>query len=307
MHVVLLGTAAGGGFPQWNCWCPSCRVARSDPSAAHPRTQSSAAVSADGVRWFLLNASPDVRDQLRHLQPQAPAGIRHVPIEGVVLTDAEVDHSLGIVLLREAGLVPIYATAAVERILTDDSRFLRTTGAFSRVPVTTLTVGAFVALTCRDGSHSGLTVEAFAVAADPPRFASRDEPGHTVGLMIREPATGATCAFAPGCGRLDRTLLDRLSHADALFFDGTFWSDDELIALGIGERTARQLDHLPIDGPGGSLEQLSALPCRHRVLTHINNTNPILQEASPERARVKAAGLMVGFDGLRLSLEGTMP
>jgi pyrroloquinoline quinone biosynthesis protein B len=304
VHVVLLGTAAGGGFPQWNCWCPGCRTARRDPDAAKPRTQSSAAVSADGCRWFLLNASPDVREQLGRvpLPALSESTVRRSPIDGVVLTDAELDHSLGIVLLREAGRLPVYATSAVAGILDRDSRVLETTRAFSDVPVTTLTVNEFVPLIYRDGSSSGLSVEAFAVPAGPPRFASRDEDGHTVGLLIRDDVGASRCAFVPGCGGLDAALLERLAGADALLFDGTFWTDDEMIALGVGTKTAREIDHLPISGPGGSLEHLSSLPCRHRVYTHINNTNPMLIESSPERAEVVRAGIIVGFDGLHLIL-----
>jgi pyrroloquinoline quinone biosynthesis protein B len=302
VHVVLLGSAAGGGFPQWNCWCPCCRVARCQPADALPRTQSSVAVSADGARWFLLNASPDVRDQLRWIHPAAiPDGSRHVPLEGVVMTDAELDHSLGLVLLREAGRLAVYATPAVTSILDADSRVLRTTRAFSEVAVHELSA-ARRPLVCRDGSASGLTVEAFDVPADPPRFAAHAEAGHTVGVIVHEESSGAACAFVPGCGDLDAALLDRFAGAEALLFDGTFWSDDELIALGVGSRTARALDHLPISGPDGSLERLAALPCRHRVYTHINNTNPILLERSPERAIVTRAGMTVGVDGLRLAL-----
>jgi pyrroloquinoline quinone biosynthesis protein B len=260
-------------------------------------------VSADGHRWFLLNASPDVRDQIARLgNGSAPPTVRHVPIEGVVVTDAELDHTLGVLLLREAGLLPLYASRATAAILEHDSRVLATTRAFSEVPVTELVLNRAVPLSYRDGSAAGLTVDAFAVPAGPPRFASEDATGHTVGLMVREAATGRACAFVPGCGDLDQALLDRLAHADALLFDGTFWDDQELIALGIGTRLARQLDHLPITGPGGSLGLLASLPCRHRVYTHINNTNPILLERSPERDVVTKAGLQVGFDGLRISL-----
>ena len=303
MHVLLLGSAAGGGFPQWNCWCSCCRVARDNPSDAKPRTQSSAAISVDGRRWFLLNASPDIREQLNRLPPQdIPLSARHNPVEGVLVTDAEIDHTLGLVLLREARHLPIYATQAVNVILECDSRILPVVRAFSEIPMTELALNTGVALRYRDGSASGLAVEAFPVPAGPPRFAGRDEVGHTVGFVLREEATGKACAFVPGCGDLDPPLVHRLSEADALFFDGTFWSDDELIGLGIGDRTAREMDHLPIGGPGGSLEHLSGLRCAHRVYTHINNTNRILLEHSPERAAVTRAGMIVGFDGLRLTL-----
>jgi pyrroloquinoline quinone biosynthesis protein B len=303
VHVVLLGTAAGGGFPQWNCWCPSCATARSSPDIAKPRSQSSAAISADGIRWFLLNASPDVRDQLKWIGSR-PSGteLRHVPIDGVLMTDAELDHSVGLLLLREAGRMPLITTAAVSGILDTDSRISTTTRAFSEVPWTMLPLDAEVELTQRDGRGSGLTVEAFAVPAGPPRFSPEAAHGHTVGFTIRQRSRNAVCAFVPGCGDLDATLLDRLRQAQLLLFDGTFWKDDELIALGIGTRTGRQMDHLPMSGTDGSLERLAALPCRHRVYTHINNTNPVLVESSPERRAVAAAGITVGEDGMRFEL-----
>jgi len=231
-----------------------------------------------------------------------PVTVRHSPVEGVLLTDAEIDHTFGIVLLREARNLSLYATHAVQSILDRDSCLLRVTRAFSDVSVSALALNTPVPLCYRDRSPSGLTVEAFAVPAGPPRFATGEEAGHTVGFMLREEASRTCCAFVPGCGALDDALITRLGGADALLFDGTFWSDDELIALGIGQRTARALDHLPISGEGGSLEQLAALPCRHRVYTHINNTNPILLEHSPERAIVTRTGITIGVDGLHLTL-----
>ena len=261
------------------------------------------AVSRDGRRWFLLNASPDIRDQLEWLPSNGtPATVRHVPIEGVLLTDAEIDHSLGIVLLREAVHLPLYVTAAIQSVLDHDSRFLPVTRAFADVPVTELSLDVPTELHHRDGTPAGLQVEAFAVPAGPPRFASAAHEGHTVGLIVRDADGGATCAFVPGCGDLTPALLARLARADILLFDGTFWQDDELVTAGIATRTAREMDHLPIAGPGGSLEQLAALPCRHRVYTHINNTNPILLEDSPERAAVVRAGVTVGYDGLHLTM-----
>ena len=196
-----MGTAAGGGFPQWNCWCRCCRVARTDPTAARPRTQSSVAISSDGKRWFLLNASPDVREQLARLPTNGvPAGVRHVPIEGVLLTDAELDHSLGIVLLREGRRLPLYATPAVRRILDHDSHILPVAQAFAYVPCTPLLLDARVELSHADGTASGLSVEAFEVPAGPPQFASEAAAGHTVGFLIRDGSSGPACAFVPGCG-----------------------------------------------------------------------------------------------------------
>jgi pyrroloquinoline quinone biosynthesis protein B len=257
-------------------------------------------VSPDGVRWFLINASPDVRQQLARLAGQGPAGngVRHVPIEAVVLTDAELDHSLGIVLLREARTLAVYATDATTRILEHDSRVLATTRAFATVSVSPLVADEPVPLRDRTGAPSGLTAEAFVVAGDAPRFATEESLGHTVGLMIRDTATGGALAYVPGCGEIDEALANRLRAADAVLFDGTFWQDDELRALGISAISAREMGHVPISGSGGSLAMLATLPARVRVYTHINNSNPILAEDSAARAAVNAAGVVVGDDGM---------
>lgn len=259
-------------------------------------------MSADGLRWFLLNASPDVRDQLKRLPTSAPDGMRHVPVDGIVLTDAELDHTVGIMLLREARHLQVAATDAVRRILEDDSRILAVTRAFADVRLHELLPGQALGLCYPDGRPSGLRVTGFPVPAGPPRFASEEQAGHTIGLIVRDEHTGGSCAFVPGCGELDDETMARLAEADLVLFDGTFWTDDELIGLGIGERSAREMDHLPVSGPGGSLERLRDLPSRHRVYTHINNTNPMLLEDSPERARVLESGLQVGADGMRFTL-----
>jgi pyrroloquinoline quinone biosynthesis protein B len=219
-----------------------------------------------------------------------------------VATDAELDHTLGIVLLREARRLQVYATAAIRSILEHDTRLLPVTGAFASLRVTELPLDARVPLGYSDGELAGLTVEPFVVPAGPPRFTSRTATGHTVGLRIEDLESGGTCAFVPGCGELNQSLLDRLEQTDLLLFDGTFWSDDELIALGISNRSARQMDHLAISGPAGSLGLLAALSRPRKVYTHINNTNPILLEDSPERLAVSAAGIEVGYDGMSFTL-----
>ena len=301
MEVILLGTAAGGGFPQWNCWCPTCRVAREQPTRARARSQSSIAFSADGERWFLGNASPDVREQLGRLSRDPAPALRHVPVAGVVLTDAELDHSMGLALLREARQLDLYCTAAVGRIVEHDSRVLAVTRAFADVRATSLPLGTRVALA--DGAAGGLAVEAFAVGGDPPRFATRDDAGHTVGLMVYADAGGAL-AYLPGCGALDDALLERLGGAALVVIDGTFWREDELVALGLSDRYARQMGHLPVGGAGGSLERLRALAASTTVVfAHINNSNPMLVEDSPERAAVLAAGMVVGEDGMRFTVS----
>ena len=309
MQIILLGTAAGGGFPQWNCSCHGCRTARSNPAAAVPRSQSSVAVSADGRHWFLLNASPDVRGQLACLPateppPAADAGTagaprRIMPVDGIVLTDAELDHTLGLLLLREGGGVPVYASTAVAATLEHDSRILPVLRAFAEVPMVTLSEGVAVPLRHRDGKPSDLTVELFTVPGHAPRFAGTRSPGHTAGLLVR--GGGRVCAYVPGCAALHAALASRLSGLDLLLFDGTFWSDGELPAVTGGSRTAREMGHLPISGPGGSLEILPTLGTRV-VYVHLNNTNPVLLEDSAERAAVTAAGLAVGADGMTFTL-----
>lgn len=302
MHVILLGTAAGGGFPQWNCWCPTCRAARETPERARPRTQSSIAFSADGARWFLGNASPDVREQLARLPRSDVRGFRHVPVEGIVLTDAELDHTLGITLLREGRLLQVIATPSVLRTIAEDSRVLPVTQAFATVQTVEVEPGRVVPLDYRNGSASGLTIEMMAVRGDPPRFARREGEGHTVAAFIRDTRTGSTCAFVPGCGGLGPRLLARLNEVDLLLFDGTFWTDDELVRLEISDRPASAMGHVAVSGSEGSLTLLSQLACRRKVYTHINNTNPMLIEQSPERAAVEAAGMIVGMDGMRFEI-----
>lgn len=273
-------------------------MARVEPHRARARSQSSAAISADGERWFLLNASPDVRDQLTCLPGPSGGAIRHVPLEGIVITDAELDHTLGIVLLREARRLDLYATASVSAILQADSRLLPVTRAFADVRLTEIAPGEATQLTCRDGQASGLSVEPVVVPADPPRFAPEAAEGHTVGLVIRDEQTRSCCAFIPGCGDLTPILLERLSQMDLIVFDGTFWSDEELLSLGIANRRAREMDHLPVGGPDGSLARLAQIAQPRKVYTHMNNTNPMLLEDSAERAAVERAGLLVGEDGM---------
>jgi pyrroloquinoline quinone biosynthesis protein B len=187
-------------------------------------------------------------------------------------------------------------------VIEDDSRILAVTRAFADVTLTELVPDRPTGLCYRDGTASGLTVTCFPVPAGPPRFAREERPGHTVGLVLRDERTGGTCAFVPGCGGLDDALLRRLAAADLVLFDGTFWTDEELIELRIGERTARQMDHLPVSGPDGSLAHLARLPSHYRVYTHINNTNPMLIEDGAERLLVESAGVRIGNDGMRFTL-----
>ncbi|HEX5575229.1 MAG TPA: MBL fold metallo-hydrolase, partial [Gemmatimonadales bacterium] len=220
----------------------------------------------------------------------------------IVATDAELDHTLGLVLLREARALQLYATPAVRRILEQDSRILPVTRSFAEVRVSEIRPFERSELLYRDGQASRLWITPFAVPAGPPRFAQSAEPGHTVGLTIEDEGNGATLAFVPGCGGLDDSLVRRLGATDLLLFDGTFWTDDELVRLGISDRRAREMDHLPISGDDGSLERLRSLSRPQKVYTHINNTNPMLLEDSSERADVERAGIAVGADGMSFTI-----
>ena len=257
------------------------------------------AVSADGHRWFVLNASPDIREQLARVPHEAsPSEVRSIPIEAVVLTDAEVDHSLGLVLLREGRALDLYATDAVKTVLECDSHVLSVTRAFAAVRHIPLLLDTTVELHDRHGARVGLTIEAFAVSGDPPRFASAHTVGHTVGLAIRDARTEGVLVYVPGCGAFTPPVERRLREADAILFDGTFWTDDELVRLGISSATASDIGHVPVSGPDGSLPRLADSRASIRVYTHINNTNPMLLEDSPERRAVTAAHIVVGDDGM---------
>lgn len=304
MRVIILGSAAGGGVPQWNCGCRNCTEARQD---GRGRTQSSVAVSADGERWVLLNASPDLRIQLAaHRSLWPPPGSRATPVRAVVLTDGEIDHTLGLLLLREsADRLPVYAPAGVTALLGDEWPLYRVLSAYSGVDARALEEGRPIALTDRTGSPLGICCSATAVARRPPRYA-RAAPAQAfdVGLRLTDERTGGTLAYVPTAGAMDDAVRRVAGGADLLFFDGTFWSDDELGAAGGGADapTAREMGHLPVGGPGGSLELLPRLDAKRVVLVHINNTNPILCRSSAERARVEAAGIEVGADAMEFEL-----
>ncbi|HVP70529.1 MAG TPA: pyrroloquinoline quinone biosynthesis protein PqqB [Gemmatimonadaceae bacterium] len=305
MHVLLLGTAAGGGFPQWNCRCATCEAVRESPPRAAPRTQSSIAVSADGAHWFLGNASPDVRAQLERLGEGPPGAVRWSPVEGVVFPDADLDHSLGLALLREARLLPLFATRAVLDVVTDDSRILPVTRTFADVPETALALEHPTSLKLRDGRDSVLTIEMIPVRGSAPRFARREMAGHTSAAVFQHVATGRRLAYVPACAAIDDTLLGTLHGMELVLFDGTCFTDDEMRSAGVSDRTATAMGHQPISGARGSLPVLRELAANGRTrvaYVHINNTNPILLHGSPQRAEVEAAGITIGEDGMRLTV-----
>ena len=298
MWVRVLGAAAGGGFPQWNCSCPQCRAVRDGSRPCRSRTQSSVAVSADYRRWFLLNASPDIRAQIESFPALHPHGVRDSPLQAVLLTDAELDHTLGLLLLREAGDLEVHATAAVHETLCRGTSLLQTLGAYTHVEWRPVATGIEVSLA------DGLSYRAFHVPTNKrARFgAGEGEEGVVVGYRITNGHTGRSLVYLPNVQKLTASVRAHLEGCTRLLFDGTCWQDDELIRLGIAGKTSREMGHLPIDGADGSLEQLAPLPIERKIYIHINNTNPILLEDAPERRIVEEHGLEVAADGLELEI-----
>jgi pyrroloquinoline quinone biosynthesis protein B len=297
MWLRVLGSAAGGGFPQWNCDCPACRAVRDGSRPCRPRTQSSVAVSADYRQWFLLNASPDIRAQIESFPALRPGPGRATPLRAVLLTDAELDHTLGLLLLREGRAIELHATAAVRETLCDGTAVLRTLERYC--PVDWRPVVPDVEVPLADG----LSYRAFDVpTSKPARFGPAGGPGRVVGYRLTDERTGRSAVYLPGVQQLTEAVRARLDGCACLLVDGTCWRDDELIQLGLASKTARQMGHLPIDGAGGSLEQLGSLPIERKVYVHINNTNPILLDDTPQRRTVAEHGIEVAVDGLEIQV-----
>src|SRR5258706_4869154 len=305
MQIRLLGTAAGGGVPQWNCNCVICREARAGTGRVRARTQSAVAVSADGQHWFLLTASPDIRTQIESapaLQP--PAGTaRGSPIEAVLLTNADLDHTLGLLLLREGEKLQVHAPAKVQQALTEGISVAPVLASFCGVKW--IEPGAeALPLLHRDGSLSGLLYQAFPVQGHSPRFMKRSvfQAGNVVGYRIIDERTGGRLFFLPDVAALGEKLVEALPECEILLFDGTFWSEDEMQEREVGNLTASSMGHVPIAGADGSLRVLADIKVKNKIYVHINNTNPILLEDSPERAAVLAAGCTVGEDGMEFTI-----
>jgi pyrroloquinoline quinone biosynthesis protein B len=295
VRVHVLGSAAGGGYPQWNCHCEVCDAARAG-ARARPRTQSSLAIRGRRGPWFLVNASPDLRQQLETLDQPGGDGVRAQPIAGVLLTDAEIDHTAGLLLLREsAAPLRLLGDAGVERALSDGYPVLPMLQRYCGAEWQRLEPGRTQEI---DGSS--LEVESFAAGGDAPRYL--DGELEASGLVFRDRSTGGVVTYVPGLARLDDGVVARFAASDLVLVDGTFWRDDELARLGISDRTARDMGHVPLAGAGGTLEVLAGLEGPRAVLVHINNTNPILLEDSPEREEVVRAGVEVAYDGLEVEL-----
>lgn len=306
MWLRVLGSAAGGGFPQWNCNCPNCRGVRDGSLPCRSRTQSSIAISGDYRHWFLFNASPDIRNQIQAfplLQPQD--GVRSTPIQGIILSDAELDHTLGLLSLRESRSLRVYTTKWVYTALTEWNPLLRTLSRYCAVEWIPVQLQEMLPLCNADGSDSGLRCQAFttlstkkvAFAAESPA-----SPEAVVGYRISDLRTGRTLVYMPAVQELQAEVRGQLQDCTCLLVDGTCWYDDELVRLGISGKTARSMGHLPIAGEGGSLEQLSTLSMNRVVYIHLNNTNPLLIENSSERQIVESEGIEVAFDGMEMEI-----
>lgn len=304
MKIRVLGSAAGGGFPQWNCNCHNCSGLRRQTLRATPRTQSSIAVSTDDRHWLLFNASPDIRAQLEAFPAIQPkTGIRDTGITAILLMDSQIDHTTGLLMLREGKPLDIYCTDMVQQDLS------------SGFPVFKM-LGDYCTVRPHPIPHDGTAFEipgiddlrlyAHALKSKaPPYSPHRHDPhdGDNIGVIIEQISTGKRVFYSPGLGEIEPHVLSALQAADCVLVDGTFWTDDEMVSQGISHKRARDIGHLPQAGPGGMLEVLSRLKQdTRRILIHINNTNPILDDESAERRQLDAAGIEVAYDGLEIVL-----
>ena len=298
MRIIVLGAAAGGGYPQWNSACPVGRRAWQGDPAARWRTQCSLAISADGEGWVLLNASPDLRQQILATSALHPkAAPRHSPIAAVVLTNGDIDHVTGLLTLRESQPFDLYATGAILHVLSVNPIFDALNPAY---------VGRHRLALDEAIEVAGLTILPFAVPGKVALYLERGEPvigaesEDTIGLELR--AGGKSFTFVPGCARMTDALAVRLEGAPLVFFDGTLWTDDEMIRSGTGAKTGARMGHISVSGPDGSLAAFAGLNVGRKVYIHINNTNPMLLEDSPERVAVLQAGWEVAHDGMEVHL-----
>ena len=312
MHVKILGSAAGGGFPQWKCACANCRSLRAGSFRGKPRTQAQVAISADSAHWFLLGASPDLRAQIEstpELHPRTPGGVtRNSRIGGVVLLNADIDHVLGLLLMRELQPLNAYATLSVRRILTEDnSMFAMMQRLDHQLTWNQITSGDTFSPFTPPGEDSGLRCRAFFLGRHYPAYVSTRRQADLIrheassGLIV-ESSTGKRLAYMPAVPQIDDALLKEAGAADVLLFDGTFWSDDELIRVRGSGQTAQEMGHVPVSSPNGSIAQLAHLRCPRKIYVHINNTNPMLDEASPENRQVREAGWEIAEDGWQFEL-----
>ncbi len=306
MRVRVLGSSAGGGFPQWNCGCENCRGVREGTVRALPRTQESVCITADGQDWFLIQASPEIRQQIESFPPLHPRNLRHSPIQAIILTNGDLDHCLGLLSLRESYPLVVYATERVKQGFVENNSFYRSLQRFSnQITWRILLLDHETSLLLGNGEPSGLTIEAMAVPGQPPlhlREQFLESLEDNIGLKICEPSTGRTLLYLSSVKHVSPEVSQWLCSADCVFFDGTFWSEDELNAVDPKGKKARDMAHLPIGGQEGSLSLLAKIQIPRRIFIHVNNTNPILREDSLEKQMVEDAGWIVADDGMEVEL-----
>lgn len=309
MRVKILGSAAGGGFPQWNCACPNCLALRTGTFHGKARSQAQVAISADSRSWFLLGASPDLRAQIEATPELHPhEGVRQSPIAGAVLANADVDHVLGLLLMRELQPLRVYATDSIRRIVTENNSMF---GMLQRIPAqvswTTFAPGTTFPLLNPAGEDSGLRCRALSLGTHFPAYVSAQRQSElaseeaSLGLIVEAPS-GKRLAYMAAVPQIDDALMKELESADVLLFDGTFWSDDELIRIQGSGQTAQQMGHVPVSSANGSLSRLAGLRHPRKIYLHINNTNPMLDEAGPEYRQAREAGWEIAEDGWHFDL-----
>jgi pyrroloquinoline quinone biosynthesis protein B len=300
MKILVLGSAAGGGFPQWNCNCRNCHGVRSGTVRAHARTQSSIAVSINGNDWVLFNASPDILTQIRANPDLQPArGLRDTGIAGVILIDAQIDHTTGLFMLREGKPLDIWCTDQVNEDLTIGNPIFKVLSHFCTVQRQKLQV--IPPQSFEVPRVPGLRFTPVPLASKAPPYSPHrhdPHPGDNIGVLIEDIASGQKVFYAPGFGAMEPHLEPYLADSDCVLLDGTFWTDDEMIRLGVSTQTARAIGHLPQSGPAGMIDLLGHYPKPRKILIHINNTNPILDEDSAERAELTRAGIELAYDGM---------
>ncbi|HEY6083843.1 MAG TPA: pyrroloquinoline quinone biosynthesis protein PqqB [Nitrospira sp.] len=309
MLLRILGSAAGGGFPQWNCACDNCHGIRTRSIHAMRRTQESACLTANGTDYVLINASPDIRAQIEQCSALHPRAPRDSPIAAIVLTNGDVDHCVGLFSLREWQPLAVYATTSVWHDLIERNVLCRTLDRYAgHLTWRELTLDSPQELQSASGISLGLMMETVAAPGKVPLHLEGIAPpdaGQNIGLVLHVDSSTdcspARLAYFPSVGQITETIHQTLAQADVVVWDGTFWSNDELIRQGLAQRSAEEMAHVPISGENGSLAGLSDLAAR-RVLTHINNSNPILRDDSRERGSVAAAGWDVAYDGMELKL-----
>jgi pyrroloquinoline quinone biosynthesis protein B len=304
MRVLILGAAAGGGFPQWNCNCRNCRGVREGSVNAKWRTQSSIGVSADSRSWALINASPDILAQLKSLPQLQPARrIRDTGINAVVLVDSQLDHTLGLAMLREGGCLEVYCTTSVRADLMTGNPLFRILENYCGVNWHQVNVGGggFQIQGIEEIEFAAVPVTSKAAPYSPHRDAPCED--DNIALMIQERSSGRSIFYAPGLAAVDTKVWEYMSRAACLLIDGTFWTDDEMIRVGAGRKRGHDMGHLALSGENGLLSYLRRLPNARKILTHINNTNPILDEESPERRELESAGIEVAYDGMEITLS----